>query len=170
MGRLHDKLTNVILDVQFNASTTPWPELRDAVIAAQEAGYGVAWVLDHLAGQVMRGDQMLECFTWVGALAASTTTIGIGTLVANVWNRPVAVLAAAAAFVSGGQFHRHYWITVTFPVAIGAAVLISSVRRQGLQTFILSDHWSSRRVCLLLQDLLQSCSRGGEEESGRHVL
>ena len=32
-----------------------------------------------------------------------------------------------------GQFHRHYWITVTFPVAIGAAVLISSVRRQGLQ-------------------------------------
>jgi len=29
---------------------------------------------------------------------------------------------------------------------------------------------SSDRVCLLLQDLLQSCSRGGEEESGRHVL
>ena len=25
-------------------------------------------------------------------------------------------------------------------------------------------------VCLLLQDLLQSCSRGGEEESGGHVL
>jgi len=25
-------------------------------------------------------------------------------------------------------------------------------------------------VCLLLQDLLQSCSMGGEEESGRHVL
>jgi hypothetical protein len=26
------------------------------------------------------------------------------------------------------------------------------------------------RVCLLLQDLLQSCSWGGEEESGGHVL
>jgi hypothetical protein len=25
-------------------------------------------------------------------------------------------------------------------------------------------------VCLLLQDLLQNCSRGGEEESGLHVL
>jgi hypothetical protein len=25
-------------------------------------------------------------------------------------------------------------------------------------------------VCLLLQDLLQSCSLGREEESGRHVL
>jgi hypothetical protein len=29
---------------------------------------------------------------------------------------------------------------------------------------------SRRSVCLLLQDLLQSCSRGGEEESGGHVL
>ena len=27
-----------------------------------------------------------------------------------------------------------------------------------------------RCVCLLLQDLLQSCSRGGEEERGRQVL
>ncbi len=97
----------MILDVQFNSATTPWPELRDAVLAAQDAGYSVAWVLDHLAGQVMRGDRMLECFTTVGALAASTSTIGIGTLVANVWNRPVALLAAAAAtaqIVSDGRF------------------------------------------------------------------
>ena len=97
----------MILDVQFNSATTPWPELRDAVLAAQDAGYGVAWVLDHLAGQVMRGDRMLECFTTVGALAASTCTIGVGTLVANVWNRPVGLLAAAAAtaqLVSNGRF------------------------------------------------------------------
>ncbi|CAB4877488.1 unannotated protein [freshwater metagenome] len=97
----------MIFDVQFNSATTPWPELRDAVLAAEASGYGVAWVLDHLAGQVMRGDRMLECFTTVGALAASTTTIGIGTLVANVWNRPVGVLAAAAAsaqLISDGRF------------------------------------------------------------------
>ncbi len=97
----------MILDVQFNSATTPWPELRDAVLAAQDAGYGVAWVLDHLAGQVMRGDSMLECFTLTGALAASTSTIGIGTLVANVWNRPVALLAAAAAsaqMIADGRF------------------------------------------------------------------
>ena len=31
-------------------------------------------------------------------------------------------------------------------------------------------HQEDVSVCLLLQDLLQSCSRGGEEESGRHVL
>jgi alkanesulfonate monooxygenase SsuD/methylene tetrahydromethanopterin reductase-like flavin-dependent oxidoreductase (luciferase family) len=87
----------VILDVQFNSATTPWPVMRDAVLAAEAAGYGVTWVIDHLAGQVMGGDSMHECFTLVGALAASTTTIGIGTLVANVWNRPCAVLAVAAA-------------------------------------------------------------------------
>jgi hypothetical protein len=33
-----------------------------------------------------------------------------------------------------------------------------------------SSLYALRCVCLLLQDLLQSCSRGGEEESGRHVL
>ncbi|HEY4330929.1 MAG TPA: LLM class flavin-dependent oxidoreductase [Ilumatobacteraceae bacterium] len=87
----------MLLDVQFNAATTPWPELRDAVLKAEAEGFGVAWVLDHLAGQVMGGDSMLECFTTTGALAVTTTTIGIGTLVANVWNRPLGVLAAAAA-------------------------------------------------------------------------
>ena len=64
-------------------------------------------MVDHMAGQVMRGDSMQECFTLVGALAASTTTIGIGTLVANVWNRSLGVLAVAAAtaqLVSGGRF------------------------------------------------------------------
>src|SRR3954447_2082220 len=77
----------VILDVQFNSATTPWPEMRDAVLAAEAAGYGVAWVVGHLAGQVMMGDSMMEYCTLTGALAASTTTIGVGTLVANVWNR-----------------------------------------------------------------------------------
>ena len=64
-------------------------------------------MLDHMAGQVMRGDSMIECFTLTGALAASTTTIGIGTLVANVWNRSLGVLAVAAASaqeISGGRF------------------------------------------------------------------
>lgn len=97
----------MILDVQFNSATTPWPAMRDAVLAAESAGFGCAWAVDHLAGQVMGGDSMLECFTLTGALAASTTTIGIGTLVANVWNRSLGTLAVAAATaqqISGGRF------------------------------------------------------------------
>jgi alkanesulfonate monooxygenase SsuD/methylene tetrahydromethanopterin reductase-like flavin-dependent oxidoreductase (luciferase family) len=97
----------VIRDVQFNSATTPWPQMREAVLAAEEAGYGIAWTLDHIAGQMMGGDSMLECCTLTGALAAITTSIGIGTLVVNVWNRPCGVLAAAAATmqnISGGRF------------------------------------------------------------------
>jgi alkanesulfonate monooxygenase SsuD/methylene tetrahydromethanopterin reductase-like flavin-dependent oxidoreductase (luciferase family) len=97
----------VHFDVQFNSATTAWPEMREAVLAAEEAGYGVAWVLDHLSGQVMKGPSMMECFILTGALAASTTSIGIGTLVANVWNRSLAVLADAAATaqaITGGRF------------------------------------------------------------------
>lgn len=97
----------MIRDVQFNSATTSWPQMRDAVLAAEAAGYGVAWTLDHLAGQMMGGTSMLECCTLTGALAASTTSIGIGTLVANVWNRPCGVLAAAAATmqnISAGRF------------------------------------------------------------------
>ena len=37
------------------------------------------------------------------------------------------LLAATAAFASGGQFHRHYWITLTFPLAVIAAMLVASV-------------------------------------------
>ena len=81
--------------------------MRSAVLAAEQAGFGVAWVVDHLAGQMMGGPTMMECFTLVGALAASTSTIGVGTMVANVWNRPLAVLATAAAtaqHIADGRF------------------------------------------------------------------
>ncbi len=97
----------MILDVQFNSATTPWPQMRDAVLIAEAEGFGIAWVVDHMAGQVMNGDSMLECFTLVGALAASTSTIGIGTLVVNVWNRSLGVVAVAASTaqqVSNGRF------------------------------------------------------------------
>ncbi len=108
-----------MLDVQFNSATTPWPQMLEAVLTAEAAGFGVAWVIDHMAGQVMQGDSMLECLTLVGALAASTTTIGIGTLVANVGNRSLGVLAAAAATaqqISGGRF----WLGIGAGAAPGS--------------------------------------------------
>ena len=49
---------------------------------------------------------MLECCTLLGGLAATTSTIELGTMVANVWNRqPGTLLAAAASVVemSGGR-------------------------------------------------------------------
>ncbi len=88
------------IDIQFSPGANDWPELRDAVLRAEAEGYDTTWVFDHFDGETLRGDRpMLECFTLLGALAVTTTTIGLGTLVANVANRHPAMLAAAASSV-----------------------------------------------------------------------
>ena len=99
----------MITDVQYSSAHNDWPELRDAALRAEAEGYGTLWVLDHFDGSVFRGGDrpVLECCTYLGALAAITSRIGLGTLVANVANRHPAVLAAAALTVqriSNGRF------------------------------------------------------------------
>jgi alkanesulfonate monooxygenase SsuD/methylene tetrahydromethanopterin reductase-like flavin-dependent oxidoreductase (luciferase family) len=91
--------TDTVVDVQFSAGAADWPLLLEATLAAESAGFGAVWVFDHLAGRSLRGDGMLECFTWLGALAAATSRIALGSLVTNVWNREPGVLAVAAASV-----------------------------------------------------------------------
>ncbi len=41
---------------------------------------------------------------------------------------PLWLLVSAIAFIEGGQFHRHYWVTLTFPIAALAAAATSSWR------------------------------------------
>jgi alkanesulfonate monooxygenase SsuD/methylene tetrahydromethanopterin reductase-like flavin-dependent oxidoreductase (luciferase family) len=90
----------VLIDVQFNPGRNPWPVLRDATLAAESAGFGAAWAFDHFAGRSIGGADVLDPFTLLGALAATTTSIELGTLVANVANRQPAVHAVAAASVA----------------------------------------------------------------------
>lgn len=90
----------MIIDVQFNATKVPWPQVRDGAVAAETAGFGAVWVFDHLAGMALGGTTALEPFTLLGALAASTTTVALGTLVLNVFNRQPAVVAVGAASVA----------------------------------------------------------------------
>jgi alkanesulfonate monooxygenase SsuD/methylene tetrahydromethanopterin reductase-like flavin-dependent oxidoreductase (luciferase family) len=90
----------VLIDVQISPARNPWPVLRDATLAAESAGFGAAWVYDHLAGQSLGGQDMLEAFTLLGAFAATTTSIGLGTMVANVNARDPGVLGVAAASVT----------------------------------------------------------------------
>lgn len=98
----------MLVDIQFSSATNEWPALRDAVLQAEADGSKTVWVFDHFDGTLIGGDRpAMECFTLVGAIAAATTTIGIGSMVANVANRHPAVLAAAAATVqriSNGRF------------------------------------------------------------------
>lgn len=97
-----------VLDIQLSPAHSDWAELRAASLHAEEMGFDALWVFDHLAGASLGGDQMLECFTWLGALAEITETIELGAMVANVWNRQVGTTLAAAASVaaiSGRRFH-----------------------------------------------------------------
>ena len=86
----------MIFDVQFSPARCSWPEYRDAVLAAEDAGFSTVWTLDHLSGAAFSGHTMLECFTLLGALAVATSRIGLGSLVANAANRHPGLLAAAA--------------------------------------------------------------------------
>jgi len=98
----------VLVDIQFNPTMRDWARLRDDVLRAEQDGYSTTWVFDHLRADTLRGEQpVMECCTLLGALAACTTTIGLGSMVANVANRHPAILAIAAATVqriSGGRF------------------------------------------------------------------
>ncbi len=95
------------VDIQFSSASNDWPALRNAVLQAEADGYHATWVFDHFDGSSLGGDRpVLECTTLLGALAAATSTIHVGTLVVNVANRHPAVLAAAALAaqrISGGR-------------------------------------------------------------------
>ena len=97
----------LIVDLQLNQGAADWPRMREAVLAAEEAGFSTLWNLDHFSGAMFGADSMSECFTSLGAWAAVTRTIGLGTLVVNAVNRSAGLLAHSAATVqqvSGGRF------------------------------------------------------------------
>jgi F420-dependent oxidoreductase-like protein len=64
--------------------------------AAEESGFDSVWVMDHLyqiRGVGPRTDPMLEAYTLLGALAARTSTVSLGTMVTGVTYRNPALLA-----------------------------------------------------------------------------
>ena len=93
-------------DLQINPGTSLWPIARDAALAAESAGFKTLWIVDHLSGEVMHAPDMPECFSLLGALAAVTNKIEIGSLVINVGNRHPGLLANSLATlqqISGGR-------------------------------------------------------------------
>jgi F420-dependent oxidoreductase-like protein len=98
--------------VRFGAAfwiqRTGWPELRDAVLAAEDAGFDTIWLDDHLLSD--EGDWQapkLEGWTALAALAPLTTRARLGHLVsANTFRNPglTAKMATTLDHVSGGRF------------------------------------------------------------------
>src|SRR4051812_17333407 len=83
--------------------------LQEVARAAEDAGFSSLWVMDHLfqirsMGQV--DEEMLESFTTLGFLAASTSRIELGTLVTAVSYRQPGLLIKQVAtldVLSGGR-------------------------------------------------------------------
>ncbi len=89
----------------FYAFRTPnyFEQLKTVTLECERLGYDSVWLDDHL----MYGEsQILECWTTLSALAASTSRIKLGTMVACNTHRNPALLAKAAAtldVLSGGR-------------------------------------------------------------------
>jgi alkanesulfonate monooxygenase SsuD/methylene tetrahydromethanopterin reductase-like flavin-dependent oxidoreductase (luciferase family) len=98
----------VIFDVHVNQSLVSYKELYDLAEAIDNGPFQTLWVLDHFAAlQENVTHPMLDPFVLLGALAAKTTTLQLGILVANVVNRQPAVLAQASTslqFMSNKRF------------------------------------------------------------------
>lgn len=86
-----------------------WPEVAAIARAAEESGYDSIWVGDHL---LYRGDGRPERGPWdawtqLAALAALTSRVRLGPLVASAaFHSPGAIarMAASIAEISGGRF------------------------------------------------------------------
>jgi F420-dependent oxidoreductase-like protein len=91
----------------FWIQRTGWPELRDAVVHAEAAGFESIWLDDHLLND--EGDwraAKLEGWTTLAAVATATTRARLGLLVAaNTFRNPglTAKLATTLDHVSGGR-------------------------------------------------------------------
>ena len=91
----------------FWIQRTGWPALRDAVLAAERAGFDSLWFDDHLlADEGDWHDPKLEGWAALAALAPLTTRVRLGLLVAaNTFRNPglTAKLATTLDHISGGR-------------------------------------------------------------------
>jgi len=97
------------MGVRFVATilqVVPFPLVRDDFVLVESLGLDNAWVVDHFSADPAPDDVILECWTTLAAVAATTERIRVGTMVTNVALRNPGVLAKAALTVdqiSGGR-------------------------------------------------------------------
>jgi alkanesulfonate monooxygenase SsuD/methylene tetrahydromethanopterin reductase-like flavin-dependent oxidoreductase (luciferase family) len=87
--------------------TGPWASLAEQFRWAEEVGYDVAYVYDHLTHPTVPGEWLADGFSTMATAASVTSRIRLGTLVASATlHSPVALarLAATVQDVSDGRF------------------------------------------------------------------
>lgn len=93
----------------FNGKTARFSEMRDAAVLAEQIGLDSLWLADHMIFRFPGQDEQgcWEVFTWMSALAAATSRIKIGPLVACTSFRNPALTAKMAGSldeISNGRF------------------------------------------------------------------
>ncbi len=98
----------------------PWGGVEEQFRWAEEVGYDVAYVYDHLTHPTLPGEWLADAFTTLGAAAMATSRIGLGTLVASATlHSPVSLARRAATVqdVSGGRMVLGLGMGAPFDVA-----------------------------------------------------
>lgn len=72
-------------------------DMLDVARCAEQAGFDGVWTLDHFSGTMLDRPWSRELFTVLGGFAAVTSSIRVGSLVANMVNRHPSLLASATA-------------------------------------------------------------------------
>jgi alkanesulfonate monooxygenase SsuD/methylene tetrahydromethanopterin reductase-like flavin-dependent oxidoreductase (luciferase family) len=93
-----------------DGSKPTWVEIRAMAAGAEELGFDTVWTADEIVWRVPdwpgpRG--WWECLTMTGAVAASTTTVQVGTWVMSALHHNAGMVASAAETldeISGGRF------------------------------------------------------------------
>src|SRR6476469_4043019 len=90
----------------FEWQVVPWPVILDDVRYLESLGVGTVWLGDSYVMPPAYGDNVLEAWTTLAALAGCTERIRLGTMVSNIPLRHPAMLAKQVATVdsiSGGR-------------------------------------------------------------------
>jgi alkanesulfonate monooxygenase SsuD/methylene tetrahydromethanopterin reductase-like flavin-dependent oxidoreductase (luciferase family) len=108
--RLKIGLVLPLLEAPMSGDVRRWASIRTMVLRAEEVGFDTVWIPDELlwhppAWPGPRG--FWECVAIAGAVAASTSMIGVGTWVLSALHRNPGLTAKAAetlSEISGGRF------------------------------------------------------------------
>ena len=117
-------------------SSRPWDEVRSLVTRLESQGWDGIWYADHYMpntddGTTVGGD-FHECFTVLSALAAITSRVRLGSLVAPTTVHHPAVLANRAASIDRISAGR-------FVLGLGAGWQVNEHRAYGIELFDTKD-------------------------------
>jgi alkanesulfonate monooxygenase SsuD/methylene tetrahydromethanopterin reductase-like flavin-dependent oxidoreductase (luciferase family) len=134
----------------------PWPQMKEEAGRIEALGFDSLWIADHFVSPYSATADWFECWSLLGALAASTERIRLGTGVTHVVYRNPAILARSALTVDhisngrldlgmgvGGGGDYNYAMTGTPPQSKGervdryreAVVLIDQLLRNQTTTY-----------------------------------